>query len=284
MKFSQDIEDAIAHASQQSGMSPDVLRRFVSIESSGNPLAVTGSYKGALQLSASEFAKHGSGDIFSARDNILAGARKLQRESVDFAASHGRAPDASDLYMVHQQGAGGYARHLQNPSIPAWQNMANTAEGRAKGEGWAKKAIWGNVPDQMKGQYGSVDNMTSQQFTDMWKSKVNDGKFARSGSVAPTAMPDSDVSPSNSTMSAVLRGNAPQQDPREQMNALSQRVSNDVGLGQPSDIAGILRSMQQSVQAMPQQQFQPKNFARAPQTQLLGPARATSIDFIGGVK
>ena len=73
--------------------------------------------------------------------------------------------------MAHQQGAGGAAAHLSNPNQPAWKSMASTAEGQQKGEAWAKQAIWGNVPDDLKARYGSVDNMTSKQFTDMWKER-----------------------------------------------------------------------------------------------------------------
>jgi hypothetical protein len=50
--------------------------------------------------------------------------------------------------------------------------MFKTGEGQQKGAGWAKKAIWGNVPDDMKSQFGSVDNVTSQDFLNLWQHKV----------------------------------------------------------------------------------------------------------------
>jgi hypothetical protein len=87
-----------------------------------------------------------------------------------YAALNGPLTPA-EQYLVHQQGVGGATAHLSNPDQPAWQSMLSTGEGRQKGEGWARKAIWGNVPDQYKAQFGSVDNITSGQFADMWRDR-----------------------------------------------------------------------------------------------------------------
>jgi hypothetical protein len=166
------------------GVDPQLMRRIAHIESSGNPFARTGSYKGLFQLSDDEFNKYGGGDIFSAADNSNAAARKLAAESSAFRQQYGRDPTATDIYLTHQQGQGGYAAHTSNPDQPAWRSMLSTGEGRQKGEAWAKKAIWGNVPDNLKAQYGSVDNITSQQFIDLWRNKVEGGgalSFAAEG-------------------------------------------------------------------------------------------------------
>jgi hypothetical protein len=56
-------------------------------------------------------------------------------------------------------------------------NMANTAEGRQKGENWAKAAIWGNIPDQIKAQFpGGVNTVTSGDFFNIWRNKVEGGQ------------------------------------------------------------------------------------------------------------
>jgi soluble lytic murein transglycosylase-like protein len=182
-RFSAQVEAAIQAAAKQHGIDPGILRAYVAIESGGNPNAVTGSYKGLLQLSDKEFARHGGGDIFNIGDNINAGTVKLRAEMADFERRHGRKPSAADLYMVHQQGPAGYAAHMARPDAPAWQNMLSTGEGRAKGEKWAKLAIWGNVPERYKQQFGSVDNLTSAQFTKMWADRVARGMGG--GSQAP---------------------------------------------------------------------------------------------------
>lgn len=162
------IEDAAA----ANGLDPDMLSQIARIESSGNPRARTGSYKGLFQLSDSEFAKHGGGNIFDATDNARAAARKIAAESATLKQTLGRDPTATEIYMVHQQGPAGFAAHTANPDQPAWQNMLSTGEGRQKGAGWARQAIWGNIPDQYKQQFGSVNNVTSQAFMDMWRNRV----------------------------------------------------------------------------------------------------------------
>lgn len=171
--FAPDIDTTIETAARQHGVDSDLLRTFARIESGGRPDARTGSYKGLFQLSDDEFTRHGgSGDIFDPVANTNAAAIKLKAESADFARRYGHQPSAAELYMVHQQGVGGADRHFHNPDDLAWKNMAATAEGREKGERWAKRAIWGNVPDDMKARFGSVDNITSRDFLEMWKGKV----------------------------------------------------------------------------------------------------------------
>jgi hypothetical protein len=53
--------------------------------------------------------------------------------------------------------------------------MHSTREGSDKGEKWSRLAIWGNVPDKDKARYGSVDNLTSGEFTKMWDARVMRG-------------------------------------------------------------------------------------------------------------
>ena len=53
--------------------------------------------------------------------------------------------------------------------------MYNTGEGRQKGEGWAKKAIWGNIPASQRARFGSVENVTSEQFADLWRERYARG-------------------------------------------------------------------------------------------------------------
>lgn len=155
------------------GLDPNLLKAYADIESSGDPRNVTGSYKGLFQLSDEEMAKYGGGgDIFDARANAEAGIRILKERAADFQKEFGRPPTATQLYLMHQQGAAGLAAHMRNPNQPAWQSMLSTAEGRQKGEKWAKLAIWGNIPSDMKAQFGSVENVTSAQFMDVWQRKV----------------------------------------------------------------------------------------------------------------
>lgn len=167
------LNEEVDRAASIAGVDPAILRGVIRIESSANPAAVKGSYKGLGQLSDEQFQKYGGGDIFNARDNLRATARKLADEAGEFEQKYGHLPTAAEIYLTHQQGAGGFAAHMANPERPAWQNMLSTKEGREKGEAWAKAAIWGNVPDRDKGRFGSVENITSRQFTQLWEQKVD---------------------------------------------------------------------------------------------------------------
>jgi len=154
------------------GLDRSLMRTIAYVESSGNPKNVTGSYKGLFQLSNSEFHKYGGGNIFDPRDNARAAAFKLMEEVLGFLERCARNPTPTEIYLTHQQGMQGLANHLANPNGMAWQNMAVTAEGQQKGEGWARKAIWGNVPSDLKWQFVSVDSLTSAQFIEVWRRRV----------------------------------------------------------------------------------------------------------------
>jgi hypothetical protein len=183
------LQDLINDAATQYGIDPSILGRFVQIESGGNPNARSGSYHGLLQLSPSEFQKYGGGDdIYDPGANLRAGAAKIAAEAQQFRDTYGREPTPTDLYLQHQQGVGGYGAHLANPDQPAWQSMYSTKEGRDKGPDWARRAIWGNVPSDVRGQYpGGVENLTSQQFVDLWRNKVEGGGAGRPAMVATAA-------------------------------------------------------------------------------------------------
>jgi hypothetical protein len=170
-------------------LSPELeafLPRFIQIESGGNPNARSGSYTGFLQMGPDEIAKYGGNGLEQGRQLLADRAAELTRVL-------GRPPSPTELYLAHQQGMGGAQAHMANPDAPAWQNMHSTGEGRRKGEAWAKKAIWGNVPDDVKAQYpGGVDSLTSQQFMDLWRAKVERVKPTQTATAAalpPTGLP-----------------------------------------------------------------------------------------------
>jgi len=171
-------DDIINEASTKYGLDPQLLRTTVQIESGGNPNAQNGSHTGLTQLLPSEFERYGTGDINNPRDNILAAAAKMAAERDQFRGVYGRDPTHTEAYLTHQQGWGGIQAHLNNPSGAAWENMASTAEGRTKGPEWAKSAIWGNVPDDMKRNFpGGVESVSSQDFMDLWDDKMRGQQF-----------------------------------------------------------------------------------------------------------
>ena len=173
---------AAAGSPGRARITPELMNAIKKIESGGNPNARTGSYKGLYQLSDSEFKRLGGrGNIFDPQENTRIAGLKLQQEADQVAKKLGRDLTPGEIYLVHQQGVGGAYEHLSNPNRPAWQSMHATGEGRSKGEGWSRLAIWGNVPDKDKAKYGSVDNLTSGEFTKMWDARVMRGGGGGSG-------------------------------------------------------------------------------------------------------
>ena len=154
------------------------MKAVAKIESDFDPKNRTGSYIGLFQLSKSEFNRYGSGDILSPRDNAMAAAYKFVNEAALFEVITGKKPTFSDLYLIHQQGWEGAAEHVSHPQRLAWKSMCATQEGLAKGEGWCKRAIWGNTLPAVKREWKSVDHLTSGAFVAMWRRRV-DTLYAR---------------------------------------------------------------------------------------------------------
>ncbi len=101
------------------------------------------------------------------------------------------APNRPPMQQPQQQDAGqdtltdaDRAIFTQNPDAPAWQQVANTEQGRVMGPKWAKEAIWKNVPDDLKPQFGTPDNITSGQFMQMVGNKRHMARYAQ-----PSASP-----------------------------------------------------------------------------------------------
>lgn len=169
------IQGKIEAEATRMGVAPQTAVAMAAIESRGNPNAVSpsGLHHGIFQLSDDEFAQGGGvGSKFDADQNIKAGIASIKAKSETFAKEFGRAPTATEMYMMHQQGEAGARAHMANPDLPAWQNMLSTGEGKKKGEGWAKAAIWGNLPPSAQEKFQSVENVTSRDFMGVWQQKV----------------------------------------------------------------------------------------------------------------
>jgi hypothetical protein len=169
-----NIRAEIEQAATLFDVDVQMMKAFARIESSYNPKAKTGSYKCLFQLSDWEFAKYWKGDIYDIRDCSIAAARKFATEAEQFEKDVGRKATAAEIYCIHQQGYQGCAFHHDAPHQLAWKNMFLTSEGQVKGEKWARKAIWGNVPADIKSKFkGGVEALTSGQFIALWTERVN---------------------------------------------------------------------------------------------------------------
>jgi hypothetical protein len=164
--------DEIKLASDAFGLDFTFMKAVARIESDFDPKQRTGSYIGLFQLSNYEFARYGSGDITSPRDNAVAAAYKFATASALFEIDTHIKPTLFYLYLIHQQGWQGAAEHVSHPERIAWQSMCATDEGHDKGEKWCKRAIWQNTLPDIKRIYKSVENLTSGAFTDMWRQRL----------------------------------------------------------------------------------------------------------------
>jgi Transglycosylase SLT domain len=162
----------IERAAEAFDVDANFMKAVAKIESDFNPKERTGSYIGLFQLSKSEFSEYGSGDILNSRDNAMAAAYKFVTEAALFEAMTHEKLTFANLYLIHQQGWEGAAEHVSHPQQIAWKSMCATHEGMAKGEGWCKRAIWGNTLPAVKREWESVDRLTSGAFVAMWRDRV----------------------------------------------------------------------------------------------------------------
>jgi len=168
-----NIRAEIEHAAMLFDVDVRMMKAFARIESGYNPKARTGKYKCLFQLSDWEFAKYWHGDVYDIRDCSIAAARKFATEAAQFEKDVGRKATAAELYCIHQQGYQGCAFHYDAPQQLAWKNMYLTGEGQEKGQAWARKAIWGNVPSDIKNKIkGGLEALTSGQFVALWTERV----------------------------------------------------------------------------------------------------------------
>jgi hypothetical protein len=222
------------------GMPPNLaayMPKVIQVESSGNPNAKSpsGTYTGLFQMGPTERKKYGG-------DSAAAGTAMYADSVKNFEQKYGRDPTPTEMYLSNQQGPGGLANHLANPGGPAWQAMYNTAEGQQKGQDWAKRAVWGNLPDSVKKQFpGGVDTVTSGDFLNAWTNKFEGSgapapnmvaqgspQGASQGSSAAPAMPAAAAPPQNET-------GAPDLTPANVLMAQSQPPTSAMAAQPPAD-------------------------------------------------
>jgi Transglycosylase SLT domain len=168
-----DPREEIEQAASVYGVDSAMMMSIAKVESDFNPKTRTGSYKGLFQLSDYEFKKYGDGSIWDARDNARAAAHMFLLQAVRFKSAVGHDPDNAERYIMHQQGIQGAIEHYTHPERVAWRSMCATHEGVLKGEQWCKRCIWGNLLPEWKRTFGSVDNISSGDFVNLWAGRID---------------------------------------------------------------------------------------------------------------
>lgn len=188
--FPAGVAGTIDAAATAAGLDPSTMRTVALIESGGDPKAADpgNPNKGLFQLSSDIMQAGGGGDVMNAADNARAAAAELRRFSDDFSEKFGRAPSAAELYLMHQQGEAGGLALMANPTAPAWQAVRKFYGS----DGVAQKAIWGNIPDDVKKQFpGGVTTVSAGDFSHLWATKV--GQFGGGSATARAPLSAQDI-------------------------------------------------------------------------------------------
>lgn len=137
------------------GIHPDDFVRIAEIESRLDPKAYNRLSKaaGLFQLLPGTAKQYKVADSFDARANAEAAARLLKHNAARLKKALGREPTAWELYLAHQQGAGGAIKLLKNPDKKAVEVVGRLP------------VLWNR----------GTEEMTAKQFATMWRDAF-DGK------------------------------------------------------------------------------------------------------------
>ncbi|MBS9720036.1 transglycosylase SLT domain-containing protein [Tianweitania sp. BSSL-BM11] len=122
-RFSGVVDAAIERAAKKHGVSAAGLRRTAHIESGGNPNARNprSSAEGLFQFIDDTAKQYGlsKSQKFDPDASADAAARLWKDNANYLRRQLGREPTDGELYLAHQQGAGGAAKLLRNPNAKA---------------------------------------------------------------------------------------------------------------------------------------------------------------------
>lgn len=154
--FGKQLGEAFLRNNPRRVLSPamgdeEYLARLAQIESGGNPYAVNASSgaRGLFQFIPSTARQYGLSDPHDPAQ-ATAAARRLTADNRAYLRQQlGREPSPGELYLAHQQGAGGAAKLLANPTALATEVLGTEA------------VI----------QNGGAPGMTAAQFAAKWINK-----------------------------------------------------------------------------------------------------------------
>ncbi|MCZ2158821.1 transglycosylase SLT domain-containing protein [Bartonella sp. 220] len=152
-RYSPSIDQAIRQTASRYGLPESYLYRVAQIESGGNPNARNprSSAGGLYQFIDSTAKQYGLHDRFDPVQAADAMGRFTRDNRNHLSRVLGRAPSEAELYLAHQQGAGGAARLLQNPQAHAAQIVGSNAVGLNGGNAGMRAGDFVNHVLQMYG-------------------------------------------------------------------------------------------------------------------------------------
>lgn len=154
-KMRPDLFQDISDAAKRYGVPEHYLRTMAWIESKGDPTASNpaSSAKGIYQFVDGTAKAYGiAGKQLDQKANVDAGARFALDNIKQLRKILGRDPEPYELYMAHQQGAGGFSAISKNPNSPLSALLS---------------------PDAIRNNLGQP-NMTGAQFKEVWRKKYDE--------------------------------------------------------------------------------------------------------------
>lgn len=164
------LSDLFKSTTEKYGLPQGYLDRTAQIESSGNPHAKNphSSAAGLFQFTRGTAKQYGLTDPFDAAASTNAAGQLAADNARMLRSSLGREPTAGELYLAHQQGAGGAVKLLSNPNAPAVEAVG-------------RQAVLNN---------GGNPNMTAGEFANKWINKYDKGGGAPQSATFATASTD----------------------------------------------------------------------------------------------
>ncbi|WP_175869447.1 transglycosylase SLT domain-containing protein [Bartonella gabonensis] len=152
-RYTPSFAQAIREAAARYGLPESYLYRVAQVESGGNPNARNprSSAGGLYQFIDSTAKQYGLQDRFDPMQAADAMGRLTLDNRNHLSRLLGRAPTDAELYLAHQQGAGGAARLLQNPHANAAQLVGSNAVGLNAGNNAMRASDFVNRVFQMYG-------------------------------------------------------------------------------------------------------------------------------------
>lgn len=147
------LGDLLTQTAGRYGLDPQTFTRIGQIESGLNPNAGSSlsSAKGLFQFTNPTWAQYGrGGNVFDPASNADAAARYLLDVRRTLHQALGREPTPGELYLGHQQGAGGASALLTHPDAPAASLVG-------------LKAVVNN---------GGRQDMSARDFAELWARKM----------------------------------------------------------------------------------------------------------------
>lgn len=228
---SGDIRNVMAVLEREYKLPTGYLAKTAQVESRMNPNAQNprSSAGGLFQFLDSTAKRYGLTDKMDPVASTLAAAQLAGDNADSLSSRLGREPTTPELYVAHQQGAGGAAKILSNPSAP----MASLVGGEAA---------------RLNGAAG----LTGGQFIDRFAQKLGMPSTGRSVSTAPTADLPAEGASEASFNGGLMNRTAEAYQPAKQDNLLRNAVmalGQSIASGKRGDYTGGFSTNLNALQA-----------------------------------